>query len=203
MENQYELKYRTGKFYWGIEPTRIARKAVEFYGQPADINTKALDLGCGECRDLLFLAKNGFESHGFDITSAGFEKAHLLASEENIKIKTFTSDIIHYIPDCKYDLIISSGALQYLPYNIRNQKFNEYKNATNMGGLNALMAFIKKPFITPAPDSESTAHDYFSGELFSYYNDWEILYCDEIIFDCMSSGTPHKHAANYMVAKKI
>lgn len=35
-----------------------------------------------------------------------------------------------------------------------------------------------------------------------YYWDWEILYCTEEIFDCMSSGIPHKHAVNRIIARR-
>ena len=55
---------------------------------------------------------------------------------------------------------------------------------------------------SPAPDSEPTAHSYRSGELLTYYWDWEILYFLEEIFDCTSSGVPHRHAVNRIVARQ-
>jgi len=63
-------------------------------------------------------------------------------------------------------------------------------------------AGVEKPFIPRAPDAEATAYLYRSGELMSYYWDWEILYCVEEIFDCMSSGIPHKHAVNRIIARR-
>jgi tellurite methyltransferase len=61
---------------------------------------------------------------------------------------------------------------------------------------------VRKPFIPRAPDAEEIAFPYKSGELMSYYWDWEILYCTEEIFDCMSSGVPHKHAVNRIIARR-
>lgn len=66
-----------------------------------------------------------------------------------------------------------------------------------------LGVFVKKPFIEKAPDSEATAHKWISGELFTYYKDWEIEYCTVEIFNCMSSGVPHKHCIDNMTARKI
>lgn len=63
--------------------------------------------------------------------------------------------------------------------------------------------FVKKPFIPIAPEGESTAHTWLSGDLFTYYHDWRIDYCIEEIFDCMSSGIPHQHATNRILAKKV
>ena len=62
--------------------------------------------------------------------------------------------------------------------------------------------FVRKPFIAGAPDAESTAHVWLSGKLLTYYHDWRIEFCAEEIFDCMSSGVPHQHAVNRMVARK-
>ncbi|NIM04335.1 MAG: tellurite resistance methyltransferase TehB, partial [Armatimonadetes bacterium] len=80
--------------------------------------------------------------------------------------------------------------------------FQDYKDHTSPDGINALAVFVKKPFISPAPDAEATAYPYKSGELLGYYWDWEILYCDEGIFDCTSGGIAHKHAISRMIAKK-
>jgi tellurite methyltransferase len=38
--------------------------------------------------------------------------------------------------------------------------------------------------------------------LFTLYHDWRIDISEEVIFDCMSSGTPHKHAMNRVLARK-
>ncbi len=63
--------------------------------------------------------------------------------------------------------------------------------------------FVKKPFVAPAPEKESAAQTWMSGELFTHYAEWKIEYCTEEIFDCMSSGVPHQHAANRILARKM
>jgi len=79
---------------------------------------------------------------------------------------------------------------------------SHYREQTSAGGINALSVFVEKPFIAEAPDAETTAYPYRSGELMSYYWDREILCSVEEIFDCPSSGIPHKHAVNGMIARR-
>ena len=68
--------------------------------------------------------------------------------------------------------------------------------------LNVFSVFVHKPFIEKAPDAEKTAYKWISGELLTYYHDWKIEYFVEEIFDCVSSGVPHKHAVNRIIARK-
>lgn len=94
------------------------------------------------------------------------------------------------------------GSLQFLPPERREEAFTCYKEHTKSGGYNAHFVFVDKPFITRAPDWQKNEFFYSSGDLASYYHDWEIMVSGEVIFDCNSSGTPHSHAAGYLVAKK-
>ena len=73
---------------------------------------------------------------------------------------------------------------------VRGQRFQDYS------------VFVEKPFIPRAPDAEENAFLYKSGELMGYFWDWEILYSAEEIFDCMSSGIPHRHAVNRIIARR-
>lgn len=99
-------------------------------------------------------------------------------------------------------MIFSRGTLHYLPVEIRDQRFQYFKEFTSPEGINAFYVLVRKPFIPKAPDAEETAYSFKSGEFMGYYWDWEILYCVEEIFDCMSSGVPHKHAVNRIIARR-
>ena len=70
------------------------------------------------------------------------------------------------------------------------------------GGVNAFSVFVAKPFVAQAPDAEPTAHPWISGELLTHYRDWHIDYFLEEVVDCTSSGVPHQHAVNRMVARR-
>lgn len=65
-----------------------------------------------------------------------------------------------------------------------------------------MTVLVEKPFIDPAPDAEDSAYLFRSGELMSYYHDWEILFTAEEVFDCNTSGVAHRHAINRIIARR-
>ncbi len=201
-ESPYDPKYADQEFYWGKEPSAMCDRVVEIIGPGADSCPKLLDLGCGEGRNAIYFAQHGFEVVGLDLSLPGLGKTRRYAEEVGAHVETIHADIVNYELEDTYDVIFSTGTLQYLPPEVRSPRFQSYKDCTSPNGINALSVFVEKPFIPRAPDAEATAYPYKSGELMSYYWDWEILYCVEQIFDCTSSGIPHKHAMNRIIARR-
>jgi len=201
-DNPYDQLYTGREYYWGKKPSAMCDKVIKIMRPSPDFHPRLLDLGCGEGRNAVFFAMNGFDVVGLDASLPGLEKAKRYAEEVGVRIKTIHANIVSHELVDTYDVIFSTGTLQYLPSEVRRQRFQNYKDSTSPDGINALSVFVAKPFIARAPDAEETAYPYKSGELMSYYWDWEILHCTEEIFDCMSSGAPHKHVVNRIIAKR-
>ena len=201
-ENPYDQRYAGQEYYWGKKPSAMCDRVIEIIRPSSDFHPKLVDLGCGEGRNAVYFAKHGFVVFGLDVSLPGLEKTRRYAEEVGVHVETIHADITNYELEDIYDVIFSTGTLQYLPPEVRGQSFQQYKDATSPEGINALSVFVTKPFIARAPDAEETAFPYKSGELMGYYWDWEILYCTEEIFDCMSSGIPHKHAVNRIIARR-
>jgi tellurite methyltransferase len=102
-----------------------------------------------------------------------------------------------------YDILYSSGVFAYIKPEMRDEIMENYKSHVNDGGLVAFQTMVKKPFIFRAPERERNSCEWNSGELFTYFHDWYIENCCEYVFDCNSSGVPHKHAANRLFARNI
>lgn len=201
-ENPYDEKYRGQEYYWGKKPSPISDRVIEIMRPSSDFRPKLLDLGCGEGRDAVHFAKHGFWVVGLDLSLRGLEKTRTYAEEVGVRVETIHADIVTYELEEVYDVIFSTGTLQYLPPHVRSRVFQNYKDYTSEKGINVLSVFVEKPFIKRAPDAEETAFPYRSGELMGYYWDWEILHSVEEIFDCTSGGVPHKHAVNRMIARR-
>jgi len=201
MKNPYDERYLQEGYYWGLKPSRMCYKVLEM--MPPDRPLKLLDVGCGEGRNAVFFARNGYRVTAFDLSLKGVEKTKKYAERVGVRVNVFQADVNKYLLDDDYDIIFSTGVLHYIPPHLRKQILENYKIHTNEGGLNVLSVFVKKPFIGKAPDAEETAQTWTSGELFSYYHDWKIEYLTEEIFDCMSGHIPHKHAVNRMIARKL
>lgn len=101
-----------------------------------------------------------------------------------------------------YDIIFSSGTIQYLLPDKSEIFIYSLKDHTNPGGINVLHTFIKKPFIEKAPDVEEHEHLWSSGELLFSYRDWITEQFLEEIKPCNSSGVSHRHAHNRIWSRK-
>lgn len=199
--NQYDEKYLEKEFYWGVKPSPICYKVLEM--NASSKTQTLLDIGCGEGRNAVFFARNGYKVSAFDLSMNGVQKTKAYAQSIGVEIDVCESDILNYKFDKEYDVLFSTGVLQYIPPDKRQAIFEHYQEHTCVDGLNVFSVFVKKPFIEKAPDGEKSAHHWYSGELLSLYKDWKIEYSIEEIFDCMSSGIPHKHAVNRIIARKI
>jgi tellurite methyltransferase len=201
-DNPYDQRYAKRGYYWGKKPSVICDKIMAIIRPSSTFRPKLLDLGCGEGRNAIYFAKHGFDVVGLDTSLVGLKKTRRYAEEAGVHVETIHTDISTYQLTDIYDVIFSTGTLQYLPPKVRSQRFQNYKKCTSSSGINAFSVFVTKPFIPRAPDAEEDTYPYKSGELMSYYWDWEILHCVEEIFDCMSSGIPHKHAVNRIITRR-
>jgi tellurite methyltransferase len=198
----YDQKYAGRRYYWGKKPSITCEKVIKIMRPRSNFRPKLLDLGCGEGRNAVYFAKHGFEVVGLDVSKAGLEKTSRYAEEAGVSVRTVQANILAYELDEVFDVIFSTGTLHYLSPEARTRCFQNYKDWTSRDGINAFSVFVSKPFIPRAPDAEGNEYSFRSGELMGYYWDWEILQCAEEIFDCMSSGVPHKHAVDRVIARR-
>ncbi|MCL2079762.1 MAG: methyltransferase domain-containing protein [Oscillospiraceae bacterium] len=201
MENyDYENVYGSiNEYYWGVNPSQMCLEVVKL--MPPDRHIKVIDIGCGEGKDAVFLARCGYDVSAFDLSSSGVEKVKRLAEKAKVSVNVFKADILEYRLNCHYDILFSSGVLHYIKPELYAEIIGNYKTHTNENGLNIFNVFVEKPFIAPAPEKEE-AQLWYSGQLLTYYRDWLIEDFTEVIFECDSSGISHQHAMNVMYARK-
>ena len=66
-------------FYYGLKPSKKLEKFLNDTHPPTG---EALDLGCGEGRNSLLLARYGFHVHAIDASSQGIQKLEQYAGRE-------------------------------------------------------------------------------------------------------------------------
>jgi len=198
---QYEPRYDQDAYYWGLEPSSTCYEVMKLL--PPTRPLRVLDVGCGEGKDAVFFARNGYQVTAFDISLAGVDKARRLADACGVHVSLFRADVLDFRPDSEYDIIFSSGVLHYVPQPLRAEILGSYQAHTSPGGIHALNAFVHKPFIPDAPDENAPAWLWRSGELAGLYADWRFHRFTEEIFDCDSSGVPHQHCMDAIIAEKM
>ncbi|MCL2828109.1 MAG: methyltransferase domain-containing protein [Oscillospiraceae bacterium] len=198
----YEKRYQRDGFYWGVAPNRMCYEVLGL--KPPTTPLRLLDICCGEGKDAVFFANNGYIVSAFDIAASGLDKGRKLAEQNGCTVNFFTADVRDFIPDVEFDIIYTSGGLLYFAPEQRREMIDAYKKKTAPGGLHAMNTFVDKPFIPRAPDSEDSERYWKSGELFSCYHDWHFRWTKtEDIFDCTSGGVPHKHCMDTLLASAL
>ncbi len=192
--------YKHDEYFWGTEPTPFCYRILEKY--PPVRYMRLLEIGCGEGRDAVFFARNGYDVTAYDIAPEGVRKTEVLAMRMGVPVTAFCEDMLTFQPQEEYDIVYASRSLHYIPSEKREKFYDTYKKRTKPGGLHAFMVFVEKPSLSPAPDAESNTYAMKSGEIFTYYYDWEFLVFEEKFIDCNSSGIPHRHCVNLMMAVK-
>lgn len=193
----YENKYHADDFYWGKQPSSMARIFLSKF--PPMEGQRLMEIGCGEGRDAVFFARSGFRVTAFDYSAVGVQRAQSWASELNLSIEFFHADINAYRLKEHFHVVFSSGALQYIPQGSREEIILNYKQFTRPGGVHAFMVPVYKPFLPKDPSWDVLEQDWKSGEILTYYHDWVIEYFSEEIEDEPSG---YKFPFNRMIARK-
>lgn len=109
MATDYDKLYQETRHVLG-EPTQAF---VDFF---TALTTKAnvLDLGCGQGRDALMIARLGHHVTGVDLSRAGIQQLEADAKAENLGITGVVADLVSYEPTEPYDVILIDRTLHML-----------------------------------------------------------------------------------------
>ena len=201
--NRYEECYRAETYYWGLAPNQITYDVLRL--RPPIKPYRVLDIGCGEGKDAVFLARNGYIVTAFDIAESGIEKGKRLAESNHVEVDFFRADANEYRPKTEFDIIYCSGVLCDIEQKKRQSLIERLKECTVKNGIDALNVFVEKPFMPPIPDYEKWEfrEPWYSGQLSTFYHDWLFRKNEEIIFNCNSGGVAHKHCMDIVIAEKM
>jgi SAM-dependent methyltransferase len=94
--------YGLRQLVWTAQPNRFLVSEVSSL-----IRGRALDVACGEGRNAVWLAEQGWEVTGVDFSPVGIEKAKRLAAERGVDVDWVVADIVEWDPPAeRYDLVI-------------------------------------------------------------------------------------------------
>ncbi|MBI4242345.1 MAG: class I SAM-dependent methyltransferase [Candidatus Rokubacteria bacterium] len=196
MRSPWAREYRrTPETYiWGTEPSSFARRVAALLPSAA----RVLDLGCGEGRDSVYFAAQGFHVVGVDASRAGIAKARRLAEARGVRVRWLVGDMARLTYPRPFDLIYSCGAIHYVPRLQRARFFSRLQSVTLAGGVHAHVVFTDREVYV----EKGEVIDYFTpGELAAAYAGWLILHREEGRIACSQDGTPHHHSVESFIAR--
>jgi SAM-dependent methyltransferase len=97
----WNRRYAAKELLWSAEPNR--RFAADVEPLPAG---RALDLGCGEGRNAVWLAERGWEVTGVDFSEVALGKAERLAARRGVEVDWVLADLRDHVPPSEaFDLV--------------------------------------------------------------------------------------------------
>ena len=97
----WDERYRAAGFVWSTQPNRFLPPAIEGL-TPG----RALDVACGEGRNAVWLATQGWDATGVDFSATGLEKAARLAEANDVTVEWIRVDVTSWQAAERFDLVI-------------------------------------------------------------------------------------------------
>ncbi|MBW2735065.1 MAG: methyltransferase domain-containing protein [Deltaproteobacteria bacterium] len=157
---RWDTRYSTEEYLFGEEPSSLLTEATF----PAE--GQALDIGCGEGQNAVYLAQQGLEVVAVDISVVGLRKARRLAAARGVEIRELLSDIeLAGIPKGPFDVIVcihyaqrelaaqivdalSPGGLLLMElHTLENLKHSPTPSRTHLINTNELITWFPQLFI--------------------------------------------------------
>lgn len=124
----WDRRDATSELIWSAEPNRfIVEQATDL--TPAT----AIDLACGEGRNAVWLARQGWDVTGIDFSAVALEKAARLAAHAGVRIHLDRTDLVAWNPDVAVDLVLI--AYLHVPADERARILSSAVRAVAPGGV--------------------------------------------------------------------
>ncbi len=110
----WESAYRGGHVTWdpGEYDGHLPWLLQSFQIEPC----RAIDIGCGNGKSAVWLARRGFQVVGVDLAPTAIKQAKALAHKRNVDVSFIqgTFPYVREVEDMEFDLVIERGFLQHL-----------------------------------------------------------------------------------------
>ncbi len=107
--SSYDEQYLVEKTLFGLPYSEFVA-FVEAHGKPGG---RALDLGCGQGRDALMLARFGYNVIGVDSSQVGISQMIERAGQQALALDGVVADLFEYEPDGMFDAVVLDSILHF------------------------------------------------------------------------------------------
>ncbi len=198
----YNQIYKKHREVWG----KKANKLLQNIWKKAEAGSLFLDLGCGQGRDSLFMAKKDFRVTAVDKSKEGIRNLKSMAEENNLDIYTVCQDIKNFrIKEDKYNIINIINSLHFLKKRDALNLIKKVKKGLKKNGY-----VIISDFTTQDPlfrkEKNKTKGFFKPKELLNLFSDFKIfLYKESSVRDAGHPGfeQPHRHRIVELIAQKV
>lgn len=138
---------------------------------------KALDLGCGNGRNSLYLAANGYDVTAWDKNPMSIQNLQAIREAEGLdNLQMAVKDLNALTFDGEYDFILSTVVMMFLNADTIPGLIDNMQRCTKVGGYNLIVAAMDTE---DYPCTVGFPFAFKAGELKNYYAGWELLKYNE------------------------
>ncbi|WP_428943738.1 tellurite resistance methyltransferase TehB [Pantoea sp. FN060301] len=138
---------------------------------------RALDLGCGNGRNSLYLNLKGFDVTAWDLNPASLARLDQIVTDENLtRIQTAQKDLNALRFNGAWDFVLSTVVMMFLKPETIPQLIADMQASTVRGGYNLIVAAMDTE---DYPCDQGFPFAFKSGELSDYYRKWHIIKYNE------------------------
>lgn len=198
LTGSYNSAYERPGPLFGLRPDPALAELVRAHAPSG----RALDIGSGDGRHAVFLARSGFEVEAVDISEEAVAKLREVARRGRMSIDARVGDCGE--PDCirgPYDIIVADTVLGHFEMEIARSVGRRIAEALTPGG----WLFVTALSADDPRESEfaGLSWTYFTREqLVGLFPGLRIQECDELDVVDHTHGAPHRHCVLRMVAQR-
>ena len=153
MPSMWDERYSQPGYAFGTQPNEFLQE--NFSRIPP--GGRVLCLAEGEGRNGVFLAEQGYEVTGVDLSPVGLKKAQALAAERKVQITTRVADLADFDPGTDtWDGVVAIAV--HLPPEVRKALHARVVASLRSGGVFILEGFTEKQLEMPGKGGPSAEH---------------------------------------------
>jgi tellurite methyltransferase len=107
---KWDERYSKEGYLFSLTPSRFLAQSLDRVCSLI-AGRRAFDVACGEGRNAIFLAQEGFEVDAVDVSDRGLERGRKRAAELGVKVNFIQADLEEYRLEKSYDLIVNFNFL--------------------------------------------------------------------------------------------
>jgi cyclopropane fatty-acyl-phospholipid synthase-like methyltransferase len=194
---EFDDIYRQTENVLSTEPTKILEKFFHLI----DKNKPVLDIGAGQGRNSIFLARNGFRVDAVEPSVIGINSLLEIIKNENLSINTYMEDFITFTPEiAQYSAILLFGLVQVISREELNLLLKKIDEWTSEGSLIYVTAHSVKDqrYFKHSSEMKKIGKNSFSdgSKIRTYLEENEILdlFCEwDRVYHLEGYGPEHRH----------
>lgn len=172
LTEQYDSLYASADVIFGEGKPVAAVTRLKNYLPEGTV----LDIGGGEGRNTLYLAREGFKVTVTDLSVVGINKLQKIAEAEGLEICTLVEDTVLEGIKGVYDSVLATFVLHHIDANEVKKLIADARSHTSEGGINIIVTFANNGGLYERNVGKDTNRFYPDEKAMQeLYTDWNIL----------------------------